>query len=118
MTTIALEKVSVEDLAHAFANVLKEWLSDEEMHSINVANWSSDDKSTCASHDFCDANMAMDEAIQKLAPEFYKVAWAENEASNVGDECGPLWSQLTDLFNEAWTLAKNSNFYVGADHGR
>jgi len=117
MTTATLETMTAEDLAKAFAKVLREWLSNEEMHSINVANWSSTDPNVCASHDFCDANMAMDEAIQKLAPEFYKAAWAENDAADVSVECGPLWTRFTDLSNEAWSLAKAANFYVEADHG-
>lgn len=110
MTTAMLEKLSAEDLAKAFAKVLKEWLSDEEMAAVVATNKADGyDASTCASHDFCDANMAMDEAYKKIYPEFDKAAWDDNDKT---EGLGKLWDKHTDLWNEAWDLAKRADFYI------
>lgn len=51
----------------------------------------------CASHDFCDANMVMLDAVQALAPE------VDVDDILQGDEWNSLW-------NEAWDIAKASGF--------
>ncbi len=88
----------VRALSDAFAGVLREWLTEEqfaEMRSKNVA-YVVEDTMTCASHDYCDANMAMQEAFEgitgrELFPE-------------EGDDAQQ--SADTDLINAAWTDAK------------
>lgn len=97
-------------VAHAFADVLKEWLTPEQVAEANAKNKTDDyDDSVCASHDYCDANMAMDEAFKKVDPAFYAAAWADNEAT--GGE-GKVWARMTDIWNEAWGIAKRADFWA------
>jgi hypothetical protein len=54
-----------ERIADAFAAVLRDWLTADqwsEMQSRNVGY----SEGVCASHDFCDANMAMAEAFETV----------------------------------------------------
>lgn len=53
--------------------------------------------SACASHDFCDANMVMLDAVQALDPE------ADVDDILQGDDWIARW-------NEAWDIAKASGF--------
>lgn len=89
-------------LANAFIAVLNEWIPEhmEEVRSRNAAN----NDNCCATHDFCDANMAMDEAFQKvMCREF--VFWndeiPETQKQNESD---------TDLINSAWDIAKAKEY--------
>ena len=48
-------------LAHAFADILLDWLGDEKYEQMKLKNVEYGGM-CCASHDYCDANMAMLEA--------------------------------------------------------
>lgn len=57
------------ELAFRFSRVLSEWLSHKDMEVVRRKNrvaHAKRDYSVCHSHDFCDANMAMDEAWRSL----------------------------------------------------
>lgn len=88
----------VSVLASEFAKVIREWLSQEELNEALARN-ARYSPSVDAVHDFCDANMAMEEAFQNLglpAP------------GDVGDECaaaGLLW-------HAAWVCAKNVRYWA------
>lgn len=58
----------------------------------------------CASHDFCDANMIMAQAMKRLAPSL-------DDAKIFED------SSLVALWNEAWGLAKRGAFFEFASDG-
>lgn len=84
-------------LARAFAAVLKEWLTDDQMATVNHRNNSgcySED--ICASHDFCDANMAMCEAFEQVFLRSLEVN---------SDQDLHLWTL-------AWNLAKKAQFFI------
>lgn len=86
-----LELLSIE-----FSNVLKSWLTEDEMKEVIRRNQLSAYSNACSTHDFCDPNMAMFEAFQKaLGIEF--------EFGN---------DEHSDLFNGAWHKAKTNNFYL------
>lgn len=88
--------VVIEQLAKKFAEVLQEWLSAEQMKTVIKRNMSGAySEDVCASHDFCDANMAMDES-------FLRVLF--RNASTSSDHDIYLW-------NSAWTMAKTADFY-------
>jgi hypothetical protein len=90
------DAVVIEQLAKKFGEVLQEWLSAEEMKTIIQRNKSgvySED--VCASHDFCDANMAMDES-------FLRVLF--RNASGSSDHDIYLW-------DSAWKMAKAADFF-------
>jgi hypothetical protein len=79
----------VNNLAVKFCDVLHEWLTEEELHqcaNVDVYNVYPDD--------FCDANMAMDEAWNRMFQ----------------DECDLSSDADVDLWNAAWNLAKSKNF--------
>lgn len=87
----------ISALAHAFSNVLKEWLTDEEMQKVIERNNSPEySELWCASHDFCDANMAMNTA-------FELVLGRNAQGDNAQDMM---------IWNKAWYLAKEKNFFV------
>lgn len=86
----------IDRLARSFSAVLKEWLTVERMQLViqrnksgNLPEW------ICASHDFCDANMAMSEAFN-------------NELKREVDSNSDY---DTDLWNKAWYMAKTADFF-------
>lgn len=81
---------TVERLAAAFAGVLKEWLTDAEWKAVARRNAAEPDPNVCHSHDFCDANMAMDEAFTIVLRRHAR----------------PVEEADAELWNEAWNLAK------------
>jgi hypothetical protein len=92
-----MDQILINKLAHVFADVLKERLTSEQVHEINRRNASLEyGGNTCASHDFCDANMVMDAAFTGL----------------LGREM--LIDDDDDLAacNSAWTIAKDNAFFT------
>ncbi|WP_431798061.1 hypothetical protein SGO26_30200 (plasmid) [Cupriavidus metallidurans] len=89
---------AVELLAEKFASNLRAWLSPEEMAAVNERNRLDNDPMICHSHDFCDANMAMHNAVVEL---------------RINSEDVPSWSdEMVALLNAAWEVARRNNFYV------
>jgi hypothetical protein len=80
------------DVAVAFVAVLRTWLTPQEMAMVRERNRVEPDARVCHSHDFCDANMAMDAALEQLGATY--------ESSDDGQ---PDWR--TDLWNAAWNHA-------------
>lgn len=92
-------------LAAKFAEVLRTWLTPAEMDAVVATNESRDLVArlhrkkdwSCASHDFCDANMAMEEAMHACG----------HSTDGDPDEMG--WNVV---WNGAWEIAKRMNFDV------
>jgi len=74
---------TVADLAKQFDAVLREWLTAEEYEAVIRRNRTEEYRGSCATHDFCDANVAMMEAM---------LAFGVNADSEGGHR----------LFNAAW----------------
>lgn len=89
-------------VADQFKTVLREWLTADQLASVDRVNGERADAS-CATHDHCDANMAMLEALVRLCP------------TKTEDElCSELCLGKTPLLNavnDGWTLAKVEGFY-------
>lgn len=98
-TKIVVTPELVKKTAKEFARVLHTWLTAEEMKKV-VEDNRGESKSICHSHDFCDANMAMDEAFTNLG----LTMWDENDDG--------LSDEGTDLANAAWSLAKEKEFDI------
>ena len=81
-------------LADAFAAVLRTWLTADEITAIDAANRAEDPaRNICHSHDYCDANMAMWEAFEDV----------------VGRE--PVDGEPDDtLWVDAWNVAQERGF--------
>jgi hypothetical protein len=79
-------------LAYEFAAILREWLSEAEFEEVRRRNAlpEYDDAGACASHDFCDANIVMEEAFKRVF----------NREPDVSTEAD------TDIWNTAWDTAK------------
>ena len=88
-----------EKLAGAFAKEIREALSPETLNRVQVLNRYYTDKygedRACATHDFIDANVCMLDAFKKTFP---------------GTEPDPAIQIVSDLMNEAWSLAKKEGF--------
>lgn len=81
-------------LANAFSAILRQWLDPIQLAAVVTANRSEYNPSICHSHDACDSNQAMIDALQSFG-----IDW------NV-DLCG--------LVNAAWDIAKRSEFQEAA----
>lgn len=79
------------ELARKFSEELNRVLTAEHMERVNALNAAETDKNICHSHDFCDANQVM---LDALGEEF--------ESSD----------KQNTLINDAWSIAKNSEFDV------
>lgn len=88
-------------VSREFVSVLREWLTDAEWAEMIARNKTpAYHGEICASHDFCDANMAMQAAFEKVMGREFA---ANTEAEDIDF---PLW-------NAAWKMARHSAL-VGA----
>ena len=89
----------IEALAKQFIIELRETVSDEEMDEINARNATPEYINTgcCASHDFCDPNQCMIDALENLGFTFETQDNAQLQA-----------------IDQAWTLAKSCEFNADA----
>ena len=83
-----------EQLAKEFSKVLSEWLTADQMREVIARNAVEPNDQICASHDFCDANMAMLEAFERCG---------------LG-EADPSDDATLNLWNRVWDLAKATEF--------
>lgn len=90
------------ELAKSFSVVLRQWLTDSDISRINAANAANGyDPSVCASHDYCDANMAMLEAVSNATG-----VGVDDIEVDISD------ARFCELFSEAWAIAKRGDFDV------
>jgi hypothetical protein len=85
-------------VAKNFAGIITRWLTEDELRLANRLNATpAYSDGCCATHDFCDANMAMAEAMgmEGLDPLEY---------------CDDGASRLRNLWEDAWNLAKAAEF--------
>lgn len=89
-------------VAKHFCAVLREWLTAEQMQQIVKANLIekiNGNPNICHTHDYCDANMAMVAA-------FNRVAGLPDRDETMVD----AMLEDTDTFNEAWAIASKADF--------
>jgi hypothetical protein len=89
-----ITQLETEKIARKFAWILLRDLGIDKMQDVNMVNSKRND-SSCATHDHCDSNEAMLEAL---------------EAYGYGYD--PESDSITDIINESWSLAKKNNFYI------
>lgn len=99
MTTI--KGVTMIELSKEFSKVLHKWLTPSQMALCLKRNRAEPSDAICHSHDFCDANMAMDQAGKTLGLDLSSHVCAEIQSKS---------GAYTDLWNEAWSLAKYAEF--------
>lgn len=101
-------------LGEAFANTLVQWLTDIAYLEMRIRNREYDDPHICASHDFCDANMAMEEAFENLfgreSETSFETHYDAATGQHVADD--PAAEARCDadvtLWNAAWGYAKGA----------
>jgi hypothetical protein len=81
--------ICIKRVADTFVNVLKSWLTPEQFATMQRRNKEETDSRICHSHDFCDANMAMLDALNEHGIDVD----ADNE-------------DHTALWNKVWEAAK------------
>jgi hypothetical protein len=91
-------------LAREFSRVLTEWLTPAEMADVNAKNAAEYNPIICHSHDYCDANMAMDEAFSR-AFGYSPLDDAHRDPADDG-----MTAENVDLINSAWDIAKALEF--------
>ena len=95
----AEEDSRIEELKSAFIQVIQAWITAEDRTTIDLLNKNETDKNVCHTHDFCDANMAMDEAFQDVFDREFNL--------NSQDDM--------NMVNLAWDKAKEQGFSVNID---
>ncbi len=88
-------KTATLRVAAAFSVGMREQLTAEQLDDINMRNRGEKDPNVCHSHDYCDANIVMDEAFEACGLDF-----DSNDDSHI------------KLWNEAWSIAKVSRFLL------
>lgn len=84
----------VEAIAYVFASNLKAILTDKQLATVKKRNEKLMFTGSCATHDFCDANMPMEAAFEEVMKR--------GSAPDSDDDM--------DLWNEAWQMAKEADF--------
>jgi hypothetical protein len=97
-------QITSEQLAVEFAKVLRSWLPADEMAKVIILNQNETDKGVCHSHDFCDANTAMLEAVGNLTD------LSTDDTDELSPACVWLLGDGLDTVNSAWDIAKASGF--------
>lgn len=95
-TTVTIDLELTMRLAREFGSVVQEWLKTADFREMNERNKMEENPSICHSHDFCDANMAMLEAWDRVVRTEYDMNTQTHD----------------DLWNAAWTIAKAADFYA------
>jgi len=84
-------------LAEQFVHRLGQAIGRAKLLEVCALNDAETSEGVCHSHDFCDANMVMDQACDDLGI-----------AARPYDEDEAVRERATDLWNKAWDLAKAS----------
>jgi hypothetical protein len=95
-----IQESHLQAIAALFSSILKSWLTDEQIEEINALNSSEEYKTKgyCATHDYCDPNVAMDSAFTAITgqdPDFL-----------------PSVPSLLEAWQKAWTIARENNFFI------
>lgn len=93
------KQITPAELAEAFSKVIKQSLSSGDLALVRARNVTSRYVDACATHDFCDSNMAMLKAYTELT----EGAEDKFDVSDMTDAHRELW-------NEAWAIAKKGGF--------
>ncbi len=97
-----LETISTKiNVAKAFGQILHSWIGADTIESIITENKRRNDL-TCASHDHCDSNQAMLDAFESVT----------------GIEAEPVNDKHRNCMNDAWTIAKDHNFFISTQQGK
>lgn len=86
-------------VARAFCAALADSLG-HELDLVREANKRYDDPNVCATHDFCDANMIMDGVMRECG---INMEWDSEDG---------MPAFISDLWDAAWAMAREAEFYA------
>lgn len=92
---------SINQLCEAFRKEIRTELSLGQRHEVDRKNRAHDRRDTCATHDYCDANLCMLEAAKSLGLDLFPEGEERDESEN---------ARVWDLVNQAWNLAVKRGF--------
>lgn len=90
-----MDTIDTRILSELFSEIIREWLTEDELEEIDKRNRTDEYKNSniCATHEFCDPNQAMIDAIEALGLEFD----TQNEQQGVA-------------IDAAWEFSKSHGF--------
>ena len=109
---LVLEDIRATKLAAVFTKVINAWLTQAQLREVRRRNKSPDRiETSCATHDFCDANMAMEEAFVRVSGQT-AAQLSRRSRRREGCDCGCkcLSDRCIWLWTEAWEIAKQKGF--------
>lgn len=95
----ALKVPTSGKIAKEFSEILLSWIGEAKMKRVVELNRLQANPSICHSHDFCDANMAMEEAFTNLG----LLTPCDADNTPKGEIVNEFWGQV-------WHLAKQHEF--------
>lgn len=101
LSAISTDTATIDKIAKEFSSLLAKEIGIDKMKDVKKLNIDDTNKDVCHSHDFCDANMVMQDAFKVVGIDLEK-----DFPDAVQNEF------ITDTWEKAWTLAKKNNFYV------
>lgn len=97
-------------LAAAFSVCLLEDIGPDNLAEavrLNAASRAAGDLTSCASHNYCDANMTMERAFNQV---FGRDSYMPSDWEEAGTCTEAQCNADLDLWNAAWTKAKRARF--------
>ena len=100
-------RITPEAAAEKFVATLREWLTADEFAEMQRLNTAKTDPNVCHSHDFCDANMAMLDALESFDGVEFVAEWEIEEAVTDDERKDAIAKQVIweTLWNAAWSIA-------------
>lgn len=93
---------TVEQVSKAFRKQMQATLTSYQLNLADTINAMRGDDGSCATHDFCDANEVMDEALQSFGVFMYP--------DDVPDDWNGPEQAVVDLWNASWDHARDVGF--------
>lgn len=93
-----MNRAVTETIARAFAANLAATIGEANMRAVVAKNATPKYHGCCASHDYCDANIVMQDTLEACGVS----VWNDDDMNDAA----------IALFNAAWTLARKSGFYL------
>lgn len=90
------EGINESAVAARFAALVREYVGESNFATIKARNASgSMPAGCCASHDFCDSNVFLLEALSEAAPEF-AARWNadQTDSESMMTELAPVWNRI------------------------
>lgn len=112
LTEILNSKDEVTKIAKAFGAELLKEIGADNMKKVIADNKNEKDKGVCHSHDYCDANVVMDDAFKAYGIDIFEEFPGFPGQGMTGKNNAT--KTLIEIWNKAWDEAKSNNFYFGS----